>query len=432
MKFTMTGKRVVLSLAALTVMVCWMSSWFGGGNGASIVYAQGAAKAVERVTEFITRKPLRVIGDDPYSNFTGVAVDEQRGQVFLSNDSDAKGSSIETYNVEFPASQSDRVTEPLRSITGRNANLGDICSITVSPDFNEIFKVNGDGNGELGAYPIDGNGDIKPIREVPTSHGAWGLFLEKKYDELFVTVEHVNRVEVYPRTVDLTGNPSRFIQGPETQLADPHGIYVNAERNEIYVVNHGHWHYTAPGRVYLQEGSIPPELKGKRLSYADTIRPLLPSTGKFLPPSISIYSRTANGDVKPLRLIQGPKVGLDIPLGISYDTASNQIVVPNAGDDSILFIDVKASGDVAPVRVLKGAKTLLSGPSAVSIDGKRNELWVANWSNHTATVYPRTATGEVAPLRVIRAAPKGTMAPGFGRPGTVAFDPKRKQILVPN
>jgi 6-phosphogluconolactonase (cycloisomerase 2 family) len=131
-------------------------------------------------------------------------------------------------------------------------------------------------------------------------------------------------------------------------------------------------------------------------------------------------------------VIQGPKVGLDIPLGISYDTVSNQIVVPNAGDESILFFDVNANGDVAPVRVLKGAKTALSGPSSVAIDGKRNEIWVANWNNHTATVYPRTAMGDMAPLRVIRAAPKGTLAPGFGRPGTVAFDPKRKEILVPN
>ena len=428
----MIKKFVVPPFAVLILVLCWMASWMVKNNSSALVLAQSGGKASDRTTIPINRKPVRVIGDDPYSNFTGVAVDEQRGQVFLSNDSDAKGSSIETYNVDFPPSQSDRITEPTRMITGRNSQLGDICSITVSPEFNELFKVNGDGNGDIGVYPIDANGDVKPIRSVPTSHGAWGVFMERKFDEIYLTIEHVNRIEVYPRTAQLTDTFSRFIQGPETQLADPHGIYVNVDRNEIYVVNHGHWHYTAPGDVYLQEGSIPPELVGKRKSYSDTIRPLLPSTGKFLPPSITVYSRTANGDVKPLRVIQGPKVGLDIPLGISYDTVSNQIVVPNAGDESILFFDVNANGDVAPVRVLKGAKTALSGPSSVAIDGKRNEIWVANWNNHTATVYPRTAMGDMAPLRVIRAAPKGTLAPGFGRPGTVAFDPKRKEILVPN
>src|SRR5689334_12643176 len=73
------------------------------GNHAALVSAQTVARTAARTTTLIVRKPLRIIGDDPYSNFTGVAIDEQRGQVFLSNDSDAKGSSIEAYNVEFPA-----------------------------------------------------------------------------------------------------------------------------------------------------------------------------------------------------------------------------------------------------------------------------------------------------------------------------------------
>ncbi len=421
-------KRLFLVVAATIAAVTF--GMIKAGN-LPHVFAQ-AAKAVERTTVMITRKPVRVIGDDPYSNFTGVAVDESRGQVFLSNDSDAKGASIETYNVDFPASQSDRITEPLHIISGRKAQLGDICSITVSPEFGEIFKVNGDGNGDVGVYPMDSNGDVAPIRQLPTSHGAWGIYLEPKYDEIYVAIEHVNRVEVYPRTANLTTTFTRFIQGPNTQLADPHGIYANVDRNEIYVVNHGHWHFTPPGDTYLQEGSIPPELVGKRKSYSDVIRPLLPSTGKFLPPSINVYSRTANGDVKPLRVIEGPKVGLDIPLGLTYDAVNNQIVIANAGNDSVIFFDVNSNGDAAPVRILKGSKTGLSGPSAVGIDGKRNEIWVANWNNHTATVYPRNVNGNVAPLRIIRAAPKGTEAPGFGRPGTVAFDPVRKQILVPN
>ena len=49
-----------------------------------------------------------------------------------------------------------------------------------------------------------------------------------------------------------------------------------------------------------------------------------------------------------------------------------------------------------------------------------------------AGIIPLTANGDVAPRRTIRAAPKGEMALGIGNPGAVAYDTKRKEILVPN
>ena len=407
-------------------------SFIGVNSRGAVVQAQETGKQGERDTVLLERKPIRVIAQDPYSNFGGVAINEDRGEVLLSNDNDFKGESIETYHADFPPEQSDRVTEPLRTISGPKSHMGDICSLTISPEFNEIFKVNGDGNGDLGVYPIDGNGNVEPIRSLPTAHGAWGVYLERKFDELFVTIEHVNRIEVYKRTADLMSDPIRFIQGPKTQLSDPHGVYVDVDRNEIYVVNHGNYHLTEPGERFLQEGSIPKELKGKRKSYADTIRPLTPSTGKFQLPSITVYSRSANGDVSPVRVIQGEKTTMDVPLGMFMDTTRHELAVANAGGDSILFFDVTASGNVAPVRTIQGIKTGLAGPSSVSIDNKRNEIWVANWNNHTATVYARTANGNAAPLRILRAAPKGSPTAGLGKPGTVAYNPKRKEILIPN
>ncbi len=422
----------LLTAVTLALWLSWMAPWIGRGGGASLAFAQNPGKAEARRTILIDRKPARHwVGQDPYSNFNGVALDEERGEVFISNDNTVTGESIEVFHTVFMPT--DRITEPLRRISGPKADLGSICSLAVSPEFKEIFKVNSDGNGEMGVYPLDANGDVEPIRWVPTSHGAWGVFLERKFDELFVTIEHVNRIAVYGRTAQLTDDDPvrRYIQGPKTQLADPHGIFVDVEKNEIYVANHGHWHYTEPGESFLQEGSVPPELKGKRSSYSDVIRPLLPSTGKFLPPSIAVYSRMASGDVAPLRVIQGSMTRLNLPLGLFVDTVSHQIVVANGGDDSVLFFDANATGDAAPVRVLKGPKSGVDGPTGVVIDKKRQELWVTNWTNHTATVYSRTADGDTAPLRTLRSAPKGTQAMGFGGAG-VAYNPKRDEILAPN
>ncbi len=428
----MVRRWIVLPMVALTILLGWMASDTGKTNRASLALAQNAGTAAERQTIFIERDPIRVIEEDPYSNFSGMAIDEERGELYVSNDNESKGQSIETYRADFPESRSNRVTEPLRMISGPNADLGDICAIAVSPEFNEIYKVSGEGNSELAVFSQDANGNVEPIRWLPTSHGAWGIFLERKFDELFVTIEHVNRVAVYQRTAQLTDDAVRYIQGPNTQLADPHGIYADAERNEIYVVNHGHWHHTEPGETFLQEGSIPPELIGKRLAYPDIVRDLTPSSGKFLPPSITVYPRTGQGDVEPLRVIQGSRTGLNVPLGIFLDTESNQLVVANAGGDNILFFDANADGDVAPIRAIGGPSTELAGPTSVVIDRKLDEVWATNWDNHTATVYPRTAIGDVEPLRVIRSAPKGSPRSGFGSPGTVAYNPKRKEILVPN
>lgn len=428
-------KRAVFSLGALIVVVCCFAIWITIDRP-ELAFAQGAGATSERQTIMIDRKPSRRwVREDPYANFNFVSLDEERGELFFSNDG-GTGASIEAYRADFPAEWSDRIMEPIRKIAGPKADLGGICSLTVSPEFKEIYKVNDDGNSELAVFPLEGNGDIEPLRWIPTSHGAAGVFLERKSDELYVSIEHVNRVAVYKRTVQFSDAVNgdavlRYIQGPNTGLADPHGIYVNADRNEIFVGNQGSWHYVEPGTTFLQEGSVPPELLGKVKSYTDLIRPLGPSTGKFLPPSINVYARMANGDVGPLRVIQGPKTRLNVPLGIIFDSASNQLIVVNGGDDSILFFDIAASGDVAPVRVLKGSKTGLGGPTSVAIDGKRNELWVSNWMNHTATVYPRNVGGNVAPLRMIRSAPKGTPALGFAGEGIV-YNPKRKEILSPN
>jgi hypothetical protein len=74
----------------------------------------------------------------------------------------------------------------------------------------------------------------------------------------------------------------------------------------------------------------------------------------------------------------------------------------------------------------------LKGPTGISVDAKRNELWVTSWDNHSTNVYPRTADGNVAPLRVIHSAPKDAPLATMGRLGSVGYDPKRKEILMPN
>jgi DNA-binding beta-propeller fold protein YncE len=266
--------------------------------------------------------------------------------------------------------------------------------------------------GTLNVFPLDATGNVRPARQLKgvMPRATAGVFLDVKNHELSITTEHVNRVSVYPRTFQEDQEPLRYIQGPKTGLADPHGIYVDSETNGIFVSNHGNWRKTEPGEGEIRGAG---SLTRTSLGYNTPGRalPLASSTGKFLPPSITVHSRMASGDVAPIHTIQGPHTLLVMPHGLYRDPVSGEMIVANTGDDSVLFFDKDATGDVASVRVLKGPATKLKGPVGVSIDAKRNELWVASWDNHVAAVFPRTANGNVAPLRVIRTARKAFPRP---------------------
>jgi hypothetical protein len=206
-------------------------------------------------------------------------------------------------------------------------------------------------------------------------------------------------------------------------LADPHGIFLDSQNDEILVTNHGSWHMVAAGKRDL---GIRELLRG----LSDP--PLIPSTGQFEPPSIKVYARTASGDAAPLRVIQGPKTRLNLPLSLYADRAHDEIAVANDGGDSILFFRRTAQGDAEPARTLEGPATGLKNPVGVYLDAQHDELWVSNWGNRTATVYKRTAQGNTPPLRTVRVAPREEPVLGFGNLGAVAYDSLRDQLLVPN
>ena len=139
-----------------------------------------------------------------------------------------------------------------------------------------------------------------------------------------------------------------------------------------------------------------------------------------------------NGDVAPMRVIQGPKTQLDWPGAMSIDPANGDLYVANDVGQSLLVFHANDKGDVAPYRVIKGPKTHLSYPSGVFVDAKNKEVWASNLGNSSATVYPLTANGDVAPLRIIRGADENKVSLKFGKTQALAYDSKRDELLVPN
>jgi DNA-binding beta-propeller fold protein YncE len=394
--------------------------WIGRGHGAGTLLAQEAGNAPQKRNLNLDRAPVRMISD-PNPVFSGIAIDEARDEVFMTNDKESAEPSVVVFPTQFQPTEG--IMEPRRRLAGPQTLLQLPCGVAISPEFKEMFTISGDG-ASVETYPLDATGDTAPSRSLGVPHASGGVFLDAKHDELFITTEHRNRINVYRRTAQGREKPLRFIQGPSTGLADPHGIYVNTETDEVFVANDGSWRKTAPGEGAGRDG--------ESYNGGGGTAPLAESSGKFIPHSITVYPRTANGDVAPLRTIAGPHTRLSQPVGIYQDPVSSEMIIANSSDNSVVFFDPKASGDVAPLRIIQGAATNLKGPTGVSVDAKHNELWVTSWDNHSTNVYSRTAEGNVAPLRVIRSAPKDAPLATMGRLGSVAYDPKRKEILMPN
>jgi DNA-binding beta-propeller fold protein YncE len=368
-------------------------------------------------------KPVRTIRD-PYAAYSSVAVDPVRNEVVLTDENLFQ---ILVYDRLANTPPTATMTEPKRIIGGEHTKIEFQCGLYIDPQSGDIYAVNNDTVDTMVIFSREAKGDVPPTRELYTPHGTFGVAVDESTQEMFLTVQHENSVVVYHKMATKKDAPLRLVQGLRTGLADPHGIALDTKNQLMFVTNHGSFHEKSadagPAVSYIDVGAdLPNWPKGGQA----------PGSGKYLPPSITVYPLKANGDVAPLRTIQGPKSRLNWPTGLAVNEQRGELYVSNDMEDSILVFDVNASGDAAPKRVLKGPKTLLKNPTGVWLDTKNNEVWAANFGNHSATVYPMAASGDTAPLRVIRSGPLEEPALGIGNPHPIAYDSKREEIIVPN
>jgi hypothetical protein len=360
--------------------------------------------APARATDVV---PLRVIKDqDP--TFNTLWVDLKNDEILVGNDAQE---TLQVYS-----RSANGLVAPLREIKGEATFITYPGQVIVDAAHNEIWSIGNDIADLVTVYRRTAVGNVAPIRRIDMKkpqirfNRSWGIALDTAHDELFVSHQKKNQISVFARTTDTEKNPKasakRTIAGAATGLAEPHGVFVDPKANEIYVANLGH----------------------KVVQDKDTGLPV----GVITDPSITVYSRTASGNVAPIRTIQGSNTKLDSAKPIFVDSGRREIVVADGSPtDAILFFDQKADGNVAPIRVLQGPDTGLSNPSGVFVDTIHNELLVTNWSNHTISVYPRGAGGNTKPTRVISPT-KSRVAVGMGNPGALYVDPERDEIGAPN
>jgi DNA-binding beta-propeller fold protein YncE len=280
-------------------------------------------------------------------------------------------------------------------------------------------------------FSREAKGNVAPDRFLATPHRTWGITSDESTNEILMTIQSPSAVIVYKKTAANNDAPIRFLEGDATELADPHGIALDMKRDLMVISNHGHRRFY--GGAAVSTLKVPWE---EWIAPVDDLngfpRKFLPSLGTFEMPSINIYARGAGGNTPPLRVIKGPKTGMNWPSHVAVHEDRGEIFVANDADDSVLVFRESDSGDVAPIRVIHGPKTLLKFPTGLAMDAKNNELWVSSMGNFRALVFPVAANGDVAPIRNIRGGPPNQIGLMIGNPGAVGYDSKRKEILVPN
>ena len=352
-----------------------------------------------RTATVIDRPPARVIRDE-YATYSAVAVDPIRNEIVLQ---DENLFSIMVFDRLTDTPPTARMSEPKRVITGNRTKMEFNCGIYVDPKTGDIYSVANDTMDTLIIFSRQAQGNVAPDREIITPHRTWGIAVDEEKQEMFLTVEFPPQVLVYHKTASGPAEPIRILEGPRTQLKDPHGIAIDPKNKLMFVANHG-----------------------------NTSDPTIPGGGSNDPPTITVYPLEASGDTPPLRIIEGDRTQFNWPAHLFLDTERGDLYVANDAGDSILVFRSTDSGNAAPQRVIKGSLTGLSNPTGVFVDIQNDEVVVANMGGHSVTVYPRAANGNVAPRRTIRSAPAGKRALMIGNPGAVGYDSKRDEILVPN
>jgi DNA-binding beta-propeller fold protein YncE len=382
--------------------------------------AQQIAVPARSDTEGGDTPPVRMVVD-PYPSFNGVAVDTTNDLVMLS---DTNRKSLLLYDRTAGSRTSKQAAAARQQIMGPDTGVGFVAGVAMDPVHRELFTVNNDVEDRLVVFDYGARGNVHPKRLLYVPHQSWGIAMAPRQDVMALSVQTPNMFVVFGREAKKFDPPIRSVRGPKTRMADPHGIYFDETHNEIVVANHGNFR---PGELITSYTAYDArESRQERPGNPFDE----PAGGEFVPSSVTVYDGDANGDVAPLRTIQGPATRLDWPMGVAVDEVNNEIVVANNGDNSVLIFPRTASGDVQPRRVIRGPLTGIKGPMGVAI--AKEELWVANFGDHTALVFPRLAAGNVAPGRILRNAPAGKETSGFGNPYAVAYDTKRREVLVPN
>jgi hypothetical protein len=248
------------------------------------------------------------------------------------------------------------------------------------------------------------DGAAKTVRQIHgqktmLSRTVHAIAYDEIHDEIVVPQQFAQAILTFRGGASGEEPPLRIVHGPATQLEAPDRLGIDPQNNDIYVPESGRL------LVYPREGNgnVAPNriLEGAdgRIGGAvavDAVRNLIVTAGN----SIQMFLRTANGKVKPLRVIGGPKSREAISGGKNIAISpAGWIVLANQGENSHPPIDhsevsfvgvwsVQDSGDVLPRWRIGGPHGVLKQARGVALDPKNKSVVVSDkFLNAALTFY---------------------------------------------
>ncbi len=195
--------------------------------------------------------------------------------------------------------------------------------------------------------------------------GVDRLDVDPVHNEIFVPARNV--ILVFPR--DATGDvaPIRVIKGPETRIQSSQTLAVDPVRNLIVAGD------TGGGDPERNRLGIITVARGDSALRRDARGSLL------------IFNRTDQGNVKPLRVIHGPKAGIASLTQLQVYSPRGWIVMTGSGIVGIW--SVFDDGDVPPRWKLDGPKSTLIRPRGVTLNPRDKELIVVDMRLNSVLTY---------------------------------------------
>jgi hypothetical protein len=215
--------------------------------------------------------------------------------------------------------------------------------------------------------------------------------------------------------------PIQTINGAKTGICHADGVAVDANR-DIYVVNTnypGSKPHCGRGSNLLvfaagASGNVAPirKIQGSKTHIGLPTGIAVDVAGNAYvmnSAGVVVYAPGANGNVKPIQTVSGSNTGLTAPKGIAVDAASNIYITNSAASygSSINVFAAGSDGNVAPIKIIQGKRTRLDSAfgCAVDADGQMYTLSEKQSQHYSriwrVLVFAAEANGNVAPLQTV-------------------------------
>lgn len=212
-----------------------------------------------------------------------------------------------------------------------------------------------------------------------------GIDYDHVNDEIVVPQQFGQAILIFKGSARGEEPPIRVIQGSKTRLTAMDRLAVDPYNDEIYV----------------PEGD-----------------------------AVLVFDRKASGNVAPKRVLEGPNTGFTAAGTIAIDHVRNLLVVGaelpegrGAGSQLAIF-DRTASGNVKPKRVIRGPKARVGNPGNMRVYPEGGLIFVVQQAGYVG-VWSIEDDGEVPPRYTV-GGPKGILQ----KPRGLDLDPKHNAVIV--